>query len=313
MPFETLEEEQGAGAPVGPRTLLLVNPNARRGAEAMAQVPGRLRAGGLEVLVETFASPAEVTPDILKRRPEVDRVVVCGGDGTINSAARALMETDLPLGIVPMGTANDLARTLGIPPDPAAAVDIILTGRLERIDVGTVNGHPFFNVATIGLGADLARSLTSETKKRWGRLSYAIAAAQVLLRARPFTAWIRNKGETTRVKTLQIAVGNGRHYGGGLVIEESATIDDGKLDLYSLELRNVWKLALMLRTFRSGRQGAWSEVRTARCIEFEVETRRPRPINTDGELVTTTPAHFLVHPKAVAVWRSQNAMAAGPV
>ncbi len=292
----------GPGAVV-PRTLLLVNPNARRGAEALRRVPARLAAGGLEVRVETFASPAEVSPDILRRRAEVDRVVVCGGDGTVNAAAAALMQTGLPLGIVPLGTANDLARTLGIPTDIEGALEVLLRGRLAQIDVGSVNGHPFFNVATIGLGVDITRRLTPETKKRWGRLSYAVAASRVLLRARPFSAWIRNRGEVFRVKTLQIAVGNGVHYGGGNVVAETAAIDDGQLDLYSLELKNVWKLALMLRTFRSGRYGAWREVRTARCTEFEVETRRPRPISTDGELVTETPARFVVHPKAISVWR----------
>ena len=103
------------------------------------------------------------------------------------------------------------------------------------------------------------------------------------------------------MKTFQIAVGNGRHYGGGNVIEANAEIDDGHLDLYSLEMNRVWKLAGMLRSFRSGTHGAWKEVRTARSDEFEIETKRPMPINTDGEIVTSTPAKFLVHPEAITV------------
>ena len=70
---------------------------------------------------------------------------------------------------------------------------------------------------------------------------------------------------------------------------------------YSLELRNLWKLALMLRAFRSGTHGAWKEVRTARCVEFDIQTRHPMPVNTDGEIVTATPAHFSVLPKAMSV------------
>ena len=124
----------------------------------------------------------------------------------------------------------------------------------------------------------------------------------MLLKARPFSATIREKGEITRVKTFQIAVGNGRHYGGGNVIEANAEIDDGHLDLYSLELGRVWKLAGMLRSFRSGTHGAWKEVRTARCVEFDIETRKPMPINADGEIVTSTPAKFLVHPGAITVF-----------
>jgi diacylglycerol kinase (ATP) len=182
------------------------------------------------------------------------------------------------------------------------AADVILSGQTRRIDLGSVNGHAFFNVASIGLSADLAQGLEPETKKRFGRLGYALAAARVLMKSRPFTARIKEKGEVTQVKTFQIAVGNGRHYGGGNVVQEDAEIDDGHLDLYSLEMSNVWKLAGMLRAFRSGTHGAWKEVRTARCVEFEIETKRPMPVNTDGEIVTSTPAKFLVHPKAITVF-----------
>jgi len=283
------------------RALLLVNPHSRRGG-AIERVVARLRAGGIDVREETFTRPGEVEADILRAAGEVDCAIVCGGDGTMNLAAPGLMRTGLALGIMPMGTANDLARTLGIPGDPLRAADVILAGHRRRIDMGSVNGRPFFNVASIGLSVELARALSPEMKRRWGRLSYAIAAFRALRRSRRFSAWITENGVTTRVKTLQIAVGNGRFYGGGTVVEETAAIDDGHLDLYSLELSNVWKLALMLRTFRSGAHGAWEEVRTARHTEFDVTTRFPRPVNADGELITETPAHFKVHSGAVTVF-----------
>jgi diacylglycerol kinase (ATP) len=86
------------------------------------------------------------------------------------------------------------------------------------------------------------------------------------------------------------------------VVEETAEIDDGHLDLYSLELSNVWQLALGLRTIRNGTHGAWDEVRTARGTEFEIRTRVPREVNADGEIVTETPAVFRVQPKALTVF-----------
>jgi len=240
----------------------------------------------------------------VRLRHSADLVVVCGGDGSIASAALAVMESGLPMGIIPLGTANDLARTLDIPLDLEQAADVIVRGRKRAIDVGTVNGHAFFNVASIGLSTKLAQSLDPSLKKRFGRLGYALAATKVLASARPFRARITDKDETTTVETYQIAVGNGRHYGGGNVVEENAEIDDGRLDLYSLEMKSLWKLALMLRSFRSGTHGAWKEVRTARSIEFDIETRRPMPVNADGEIVTATPAHFKTHPKAVTVFVS---------
>jgi YegS/Rv2252/BmrU family lipid kinase len=231
-----------------------------------------------------------------------DLVIVCGGDGSVSSAAIAAMESGLPMGIIPMGTANDLARTLDIPTDLLQAADVIVRGETRLIDVGTVNGHAFINVASIGLSSELAQGLDPALKKRFGRLGYALAALRVLTRAAPFEARITEKGTANEVETYQIAIGNGRHYGGGNVVEETAEIDDGHLDLYSLEVTNLWKLALMLRSFRSGTHGAWREVRTARCIEFDIETKRPMPVNTDGEIVTATPAHFKVHPRAISVF-----------
>ncbi|RYY21982.1 MAG: lipid kinase, partial [Sphingomonadales bacterium] len=195
---------------------------------------------------------------------------------------------------------------LAIPMDFAAAADVIVEGHRRQIDVGTVNGHAFFNVASIGLSSELAQKLEPEIKKKFGRLGYAVAALRILAGAKRFRAKITEKGRSTHVGTYQIAIGNGRLYGGGNVVEEKATIDDGNLDLYSLEMRNLWKLALMLRAFRSGTHGAWEEVRTAKCVEFDIETRRPMPINTDGEIVTATPAHFQVLPRAISVLTPSN-------
>lgn len=288
--------------PTRRRALMLVNPNARRGTAALDPVVQRLRDGGVDAVIERFTAPEEVSADIARRRHEADLVIVCGGDGTINSAARGVLETGLPMGIMPMGTANDLARTLGIPDDLLQAADIIIAGHTSRVDLGEVNGHPFFNVASLGLSVDLARGLTPEAKRRWGKLGYGLAALKVLLRAKPFRAEIISDSGQVSVKTLQIAVGNGVHYGGGTVIHADATIEDGHLDLYSLELANVWKFGLMLGAFRRGEHGAWDEVRTAKSTEFDIRTREPMPINTDGDIVTETPAHFVIRPSAVTVF-----------
>lgn len=284
------------------RVLLLHNAKSRQGARAYQPVRARLEAGGFAVTVEPFENLPEIARDITRLHERSDAIVVCGGDGSISSAAPAVMESGLPLGIIPAGTANDLARTLSIPLDFEAAADLVVAGQTKQIDVGMVNGHAFFNVASIGLSSELAQKLDPEVKKRFGRLGYAVAALRVLSSAKRFHARIVEKGTGTQVKTYQIAIGNGRLYGGGNIVAETAAIDDGRLDLYSLEMPNLWKSVLMARAFRTGTHGAWKEVRTARCVEFDIETRHPMPVNTDGEIVTATPAHFQVLPAAVTVF-----------
>lgn len=292
--------------------VVLVNPGARRGGDAIDGILARLRAGGIAIREADLGTPDEIERHIRgddDPAAAADCAIVCGGDGSLCRAAPGLVATGATLGILPMGTANDLARTLRVPEDLEAAADLILAGRRRRIDLGTVNGKPFFNVASIGLSAELARELSGELKRRWGRIGYALAAIRVLARAETFTAVVSEAGDTFRSRTMQVAVGNGRFYGGGSVVAEAAEIDDGHLDLYSLEIRNVLKLALMLKSFRSGAHGAFSEVRTLRGTEFEIRTRRPRPVNADGELITETPAVFKVHPAAVTVFAPPPAAA----
>jgi YegS/Rv2252/BmrU family lipid kinase len=299
----TAEPAAGARSAVNPRrALVIVNAKSRSGCASLTLALERLRAHGIEPVHRDCATRDELSPLIQEHGTDVDLVAVGGGDGTLNAAAEGVMLTGRPLGILPMGTANDLARTLGIPPDLDAAARIIAAGRTRRIDLGLVNDHPFFNVASIGLSAELAQKLTRDVKRRFGKLGYAITAIRVLARANPFHAEIASETESIRVKTLQIAVGNGRFYGGGNVVEKDAAIDDQHLDLYSLELTRAWKLALMARSFRYGEHGAWDEVRAIRAQEFVILTRRPRPVNADGEIVTETPAHFTIRPSAVTVF-----------
>src|SRR3546814_8223268 len=104
-----------------------------------------------------------------------------------------------------LGTANDLARTLELPIDPAAAARVVVAGRTRRLDLGDVNGYPFFNVASVGFSADLARGLTADAKRRWGIVGYGIAALRLLAQSRPFAVAIDHDGRIEEVKTVQVS------------------------------------------------------------------------------------------------------------
>lgn len=286
----------------GKRALLIVNPRARRGSAPIDEIRTVLTTAGLE-LEEASPGPGENASELISRRADhVDMVIVGGGDGTLNAAANGLVYTGLPLGVLPLGTANDFARTIGLPLDPLKAAEVIAGGKQQPIDLGEVNGHLFFNVASIGFSAELAGELTEHAKKRWGTLGYAIVAGRILMRSRLFKAFVDHDGTTETIRTMQISVGNGRHYGGGMTVEETATADDGWLDLYSLEVDHWWRLLRLLPSLRRGTHGQWDDVRAFKTTEVTIRTSQPRPVNTDGELSTWTPARFRIRPKSVTVF-----------
>ena len=288
------------------RALLLLNRRARSGGSRIDAALAELSSGDIQVEEHSCDGAAAMSAAIRDRVAEFDLAIVGGGDGTLNCTAGAIMETGMPLGILPLGTANDLARTLGIAPDPVAAAKVIVAGHTRTIDVGEVNGRAFFNVASIGFSADLARELTAELKKRWGTLGYAMASARLLARMRPFTAFIEHDGVTEKVKTVQISVGNGRHYGGGLTVDADAEPDDGKLHVYSLEIDHWWRLLALAPALKRGTVGSWRDVRVFTTDAVTIRTRRARSVNTDGELTSATPAVFKLNPAAVRVFAPQT-------
>ena len=286
--------------PMTRRALLIMNTKSRSGQDALKSAIEGLRNHGINP-IHRDCGRHEVSPLIEEHGPQVDMVVVGGGDGTLNAAAAGVLKAERPMGILPTGTANDLARTLGIPTEVDAAIRIISAGHTRFIDIGSVNDKLFFNVASIGLSAELAQELTRDVKRRFGKLGYALAAMKVLSQARPFRATISDSSGSFRSLTLQVAVGNGRFYGGGNIVASGAQIDDGTLDLYSLEFLHAWRLALLFRSFRRGEHTELSDVRALRDTHFEIKTRHPRPVNADGEIVSETPAIFRVRPKALEV------------
>lgn len=283
------------------RVLLIVNRHSRQGQHRLSEAIDCLKQFGFELFEESTAKPQEYSEIIYRYRDKVDLVVVGGGDGTLNAAVDALVETNLPLGILPLGTANDLARTLGIPMSLPEACSIISKGKMRRVDLGWVNGKHFFNVASLGLSVKITQKLTKEAKKRWGVLAYAATAVKVIWESRPFCASIHLNNKEIKVKTVQIAIGNGRYYGGGMAVVHDATIDDQRLDLYSLEIKHWWQIIPLLPVMRNGRHTNWPGVRNVNGQEIQIYTTKPRPINTDGEITTYTPAHFRVIPQALAV------------
>lgn len=309
--------DPGGGAPppqtpdrpsAGGRALVLIPPGKRDrlgGGLAPDSLLARLRKAGFRPDMPDLDSP-DAFPDAIRAAAGSDDppalVLVGGGDGTLSAVADAMADTGLTLGILPLGTANDLARTLGLPFDPAAALEVALTGRRRSIDIGTIDGRGFFNVASIGLSVDVADALDSREKRRLGIGAYIPALFRVMTRHRRFRVRLTVDGRNVEMRAVMVAIGNGRHHGGGLTVSAGATIDDGMLDVYVIEPVSHWRMALMLPALRLGTAGPWMGVHRLSGRTVRVETpAKPKRVNVDGEILTRTPAEFGVRAGAVSV------------
>jgi diacylglycerol kinase (ATP) len=281
--------------------LMLVNPNSRRGSIYREKLAEFFAANDIEVIVPPGTGKPDCPALIRELRDRIDMVVVGGGDGSVHAALPGLMETGLPLLVVPLGTANDLARALELPTDPMEAAELAVSGARRRIDLGRVNGELFVNVANIGLSVEVARALDGDLKRRFGILAYPIAAWRAMARLRPFRVEIRMPRENLRLRSVQLAVGAGRYYGGGMVIHEDARIDDGLLWLYSIAPRSFWQFIKNVFAWRAGRHGAAERTISRAAPWFEIRTSRPRTITADGEPVSRTPARLEILPGALQV------------
>lgn len=282
--------------------LILVNKKAREGEADLDATREILAEGGIASVVHGFEDVAEIEAAVRRHQANADRIVVGGGDGTLNAALESVIASGLPLGVLPMGTANDLARTLRIPSVPEEAAGIIARGRVIRIDLGWVNGKHYLNVAHIGLAAKVSHVLSTEMKKRWSVLAYPLALFEAYRTNRPFKARVTCDGRTQTLRSIQIAVGNGRHYGGGMSVRHDAVIDDHRLNFYSLEPQSIWHLLAAAPAIARGTFGRGDPVRLMDGKEIKVAPNRVMQVDTDGELVARTPAVFRVEEAALPIF-----------
>jgi diacylglycerol kinase (ATP) len=293
-----------------PPTYLLLNPKAGggsasdRAAALTEQVRGVL--GELECIV---AESAEDMSDAAERaaRSGADRVIVAGGDGTVNIALNGLAKVSgalsrITLGILPAGTGNDLATALGVPRDMDAAIAALAAGRSIDLDLGEVNGRMFANASCGGYFGEVSQATTIELKSFAGRLAYVLAGAKVLLTHDSVTTQVRAE---TRWGALDwsgpvslFAVCNGVTAGGGHPLAPDASVSDGWLDVVFVNDVSALGLAAVLLRMAGGDHVEDPRVSAFQVRSLDLRFERPAPINTDGEAFEVSVASYRVHPAA---------------
>lgn len=282
--------------------VLLVNPSAAHGRalEVLPQVERELDARRIPFRVARTRDLQDGIERALRAAEAGEMPVTISGDGMIGAIGGALAGSETPLGIVPAGRGNDLARVLGIPEDPVAAVEVLAGRSARRIDVGEANGKRFLGIASTGFDAE-ANEAANETKLLRGNLVYAYAGIRTLLRWKPARFTIRVGEERLRFTGYSVSAANNRAYGGGMLIAPDADLLDGEFDVVTIgEVGKMRFLANLPKVFK-GTHVEQDEVRVFRAPRLELSASRPFAVYADGEHLTDLPASLRILPQALSI------------
>jgi YegS/Rv2252/BmrU family lipid kinase len=225
---------------------------------------------------------------------------VMSGDGLVGAVGGALVGTDVPLGIVPAGRGNDLARVLGIPSDPEGAVAVLTAGSTRRIDVGEANGKRFLGIASAGFDSECNR-IANEVKLVRGNLVYAYSVPRALAAWKPARFTLRIGDESLRFSGYSVAAANNSTFGGGMKVAPGALLDDGEFDVVMIgDVGKLRYLTNLPKVFK-GTHVDNEEVRVLRAPQLEISASRPFAVYADGEHITDLPASLRVLPRALSV------------
>ncbi len=232
---------------------------------------------------------------------ESDEVpVVISGDGLVGAVGGAMAGSETPLGIIPGGRGNDLARVLGIPDDPLAAVAVLAAGESRRIDVGEANGKRFLGIVSVGFDSECNR-LANEVTIIRSNLVYVYSLFRTLLTWKPARFTIRSESERIRTSGYSISVANNSTFGGGMRIAPEAELDDGLLDVITVGEVGKLRFVANLRKVFNGTHIDDEQVTMFRASRVELTASRPFPVYADGEHLTELPVSVRVLPRALSV------------
>lgn len=233
-----------------------------------------------------------------------DVIVAAGGDGTLNEVVNGILEADphprVAVAILPMGTANDFATSVGLVDlTPASCLKLAAGGTIHPIDVGQLNGRFFINVASGGFGAEVTASTPPEMKGVLGGAAYSVMALVTALNFRPYRAQLVLDGKPHEETLLMLAVGNGRQCGGGYRVTPKAFVDDGLLDVVIAHDTGFTKWGSVYQEMANPNVDQYQFIDYHHVKSLVIETDEPFQMNLDGEPLQGTRFEFEVHEKRV--------------
>ncbi|MBA3668071.1 MAG: diacylglycerol kinase [Sphingomonas sp.] len=283
------------------QAILIVNAMSRKGEAAFAEAREKLIAAGI-VLVEAHAvtDPERMDETIKAAIAKAPMVIIGGGDGSLSSSVDLFLGKSTVFAILPLGTANSFAGTLGVPKDLDSAIAVIADGTRKRIDLGCIEGDFFVNAAALGLSPLIADTVPHKLKKYLGMVGYLLWALRCAFRFKPFRLTVEDDEGRHSVWATEARIANGTHHG-GVELVESQDLESGEIVVQAVTGTSVWGLAwswfatlLKLRA-RHGTTCEW------RGRTLRIETRPRLDISVDGEISARTPVTVRVAKGAIEV------------
>jgi len=288
------------------RTRVVLNPNAGSADDHQALRAALAALRDTEVCTTEGPGHAErLAREAVEEGCEL--VVAAGGDGTLNEVVNGLAVDfgAARLGLLPLGTGNDFARSIGVPTDLEEALAVLAAGRMAALDVGrAVAGTPrhFVNVSAGGFSGVINEKMDAEVKRSWGPLSYLRSAVEALPELAPYRTTLRlDGGEALDVSAYSVVVANARYVAAGIPVAPEARLDDGLLDLMIVPAASVPQLAVLVPLVLLGKHLGSDLVIFRRAAVIELRSEPPMSFNVDGEPLPDQPTRFEVLPQALRV------------
>ncbi|MHB8648284.1 MAG: diacylglycerol/lipid kinase family protein [Thermomicrobiales bacterium] len=285
---------------------LFINTRARRGAMQFDQAVASLKNAGV-ILGHTVAvkDPNTLLPGIKEAvAAGFEQIIVGGGDGTLSGVMELFAHQPVTLGVLPLGTGNHLARTLGLPLDLDGAAAVIARGEIARIDLGCANGQFFINTLSMGITDDVAQAATRRLKRYLGFCAYGIALLKVLPRHHHFRVHIEAVEKVCDTATHQLVIANGTYVGEHIKAGPDASINDGRLVVFTLEGRSRYQLVRGGFSVALGRHVTDPKNHYFETKRLTIRTEPTQRLYLDGEHRGETPAEISVVPRALRVFAS---------
>lgn len=282
---------------------LLINRGSRRSRAVEQQIKDLCQANGLIIdayHAVTGSNLDQTLRSIKKRDPKL--LIVGSGDGTLSHLVNYFAGSQTVLGVIPLGTTNNFARSLALPLEIEPAIKQIAEGAVKPIDLGYLKKTYFANVAGIGISATIANSVDDAKKRRYGRLAYALEGLKQFIRHRPFMVNIKDKDGELQLnfETHQVIVANGRYHA-GQEIAIDATLASRQLIIFALGGRSKLSFILAMLDFYLGKRKRVKHASYLIAKDVHIETSTRQPIELDGEVKFKTPCDIAVRPKAINI------------